>query len=104
MKQWIIRWLGLDVWMQGIMQEVGICKIASGDRVLKLEAENERLKEQNSELIQALLAKGDAVKPTTFIEPVRRMSVREQIAEMTKQSMEADRQALEKRKKELVNG
>jgi len=32
------------------------------------------------------------------------MNVREQIAEMTRLAMEADRQELEKRKKELING
>jgi len=84
MRDFILRYLGLDEWKERIEAEVGLCKIRVEDSNRALMSENAFLRAQNETLL-ALVE-----KRANTPEPAKRMTIRQEIAERTRLAFEED--------------
>lgn len=84
MKDWLLRFLGLDEWKLRIEAEVGQCRISVQDANRALMSENAHLRAANEKLIELL------EKRPVPQEGPKRMTIRQEIAERTRLAFEED--------------
>ena len=92
MKKLLLRWLGLDTWMSGVDRLVGESRLLVQDRVMTIQAENNRLREENQILLEAFIAL--KTEPPKMMETgSRKVSAAWLAQQQTALAFERDRQA-----------
>lgn len=92
MKQRLLQWLGLDIWMRGIERAVGESRILIQERVRSIEDANTTLREENHMLLQAFIALKVEPPKQAEVGSTRKIPAARLVQEMTAQAFALDRE------------